>query len=148
MTPIPLTAALAGKHNEELNQVMCELNGVVQQYAVMKGDLYYRPNSSGYTGSLCSAGRYTKKQAEREMVSGEPMSMVPIPLPCYIGAPESLGLCHAAEETLTAADRQKYIRLIPVDYSFSGISWALLHLSELRRVITFILTVRPESFIS
>jgi len=46
-------------------------------FAVMKGDLYYRPGAHGYTRSIYEAGHYSKEDGEKELVKGEPMQLVP-----------------------------------------------------------------------
>lgn len=35
-------------------------------WLIKKGQYYYRPNWSGYTGTTLDAGRYTREQADRE----------------------------------------------------------------------------------
>jgi len=61
--------------------------GLVQEYAVMKGGRFYRPRSCGYTDCLTEAGRYSKADAEREIVGGGPMKLIPFPIPHYTTDP-------------------------------------------------------------
>ena len=72
-------------------------------YAVEKGGWYYRQGGHGYTNRIQEAGRYTKDQAEKELVRGEPMRIVQIPYPNYY---QDLNAMHEAEKTIIDQDDQ------------------------------------------
>lgn len=75
---------------EEINEAIAESVGLEPMFAVEKGGFFYRPNSCGYTSSILEAGRYTEQAARRELVSGEPMSIVPLPLHNYHGSLDAI----------------------------------------------------------
>lgn len=80
-----------------------EINTAIAQhcgdnwYAVEKGGWYYRANGCGYTNRIEEAGRYSHEDAVKELVRGEPMSVVKIPALCYCN---DLNAMHKAELTL------------------------------------------------
>ena len=67
----------------EINAAIAKNAGIAPLFAVEKGGMYYREGGCGYTDAISHAGRYTEADAKRELVSGEPMSIVPLPLPNY-----------------------------------------------------------------
>ena len=69
--------------DQEINIAIAEAHDRANLFAIEKGSYYYRQGGHGYTQDLAHAGRYTKEQAERELVRGEPMRIVPIPHPDY-----------------------------------------------------------------
>lgn len=71
-------------NEQEQREAIAEACGKSQLYAVMKGGYYYRPNAHGYTTDMSQAWHTTKQTAESELVSGEPMSIVPVPPPDYL----------------------------------------------------------------
>ena len=68
--------------DRRINQLIAEHCGW-NWYAVEKGGWYYRPDGHGYTNRISEAGKYSKEEANAEIVKGEPMSIVPIPFPDY-----------------------------------------------------------------
>ena len=82
--------------NEEINTVIAQHCGD-NWYAVEKGGWYYRANGCGYTNRIEEAGRYSHEDAVKELVRGEPMSVVKIPVLCYCN---DLNAMHEAEKTL------------------------------------------------
>lgn len=48
-------------------------------YLIQKDGYWYRPNKQGYTNSVMAAGRYTRRDAERECEI-EPWHMKAVPL--------------------------------------------------------------------
>lgn len=76
------------KELRELDAWIAEhVMGLAQEYAVMKCGRFYRPKSCGYTDSIAEAGRYSKADALREIVRGEPMKIIPFPTPRYTTNP-------------------------------------------------------------
>lgn len=104
-----MSSNTAMKTDAEKNRELCEKLGIEQMFAVQKGDWFYRPNSCGYTASLSDAGRYTKADAEREIVRGEPMCVIAIPLPNHF-ADDADGLWarHVAEKSLTEEQKGRF----------------------------------------
>jgi hypothetical protein len=62
---------------------ICEkVLGFNRKFAILKGGFYYRPGEHGYTGNIAEAARYTRKEAEAQMVKGEEaMKIVELELP-------------------------------------------------------------------
>jgi len=81
----------------QINQLIAEYCGW-NWYAVEKGGWYYRPDGHGYTNRISEAGKYSKEDANAEIVKGEPMSIVPIPFPDYCN---DLNAMHEAMKTLS-----------------------------------------------
>lgn len=63
---------------EEINIAIAEYCGCTW-YAVEKAGWYYRQGGHGYTNRIEEAGKYSKEDAQKEIVRGEPMSIVKIP---------------------------------------------------------------------
>ena len=89
---------------EELEMVIAEHVGWAW-YAVEKAGWYYRQGGCGYTNRIEEAGRYTREQAEKELVRGEPMQIVQIPHPPYS---RSLDALHEALQSLTELELFRY----------------------------------------
>lgn len=89
----------------EVNALIAE-ECEVPMFAILKDGYYYRPNGCGYTQSISQAGRYTKEDGEKELVSGENMRLIPHPACDYYG---SLDHCAAMRATLTEEESIEYV---------------------------------------
>lgn len=94
--------------NKEINVAIAEHLGW-SWYAVEKADWYYRQGGHGYTNRIEEAGRYTKGDAEKELVTGEPMRIVRIPHPHYA---DDLNAMHEAEKTLSDERYLEFTRFL------------------------------------
>ena len=89
---------------DEINRAIAEKVGWAW-YAVEKAGWYYRQGGHGYTNRIYEAGRYTKEQAEKELVRGEPMRIVQIPYLNYCASHDAL---HEALQSLTEIELFRY----------------------------------------
>jgi hypothetical protein len=90
----------------EKQAILCaKACGTADFYAVVKGGLYYRPKSCGYTERMEEAGKYTKAEAKRELVRGEHMHIKLHPCPPY---DRCLNAMAEAEATLTEDEAVEY----------------------------------------
>ncbi len=131
-------------NEQEINAAIAEAVGTDKWYAVEKAGWYYRPNARGYTNRIEEAGRYTKEDARRLLVRGEPMSIVRIPPPNYVA---DLNAMHEAEKLF---EREESLEAFAENLAvvvFGECPDALLRYSDAARLVSAKPRQRAEAFL-
>lgn len=126
-----LQAAIDGKIDEQLNLALCEWLGWAPWSAenvgaaarLFNGDVWYR-------------------------LPHEDTIATPAQIPNHISAPESLGLVHEVETTLTTKQQLFYqgnLSIVSGNSKTPG-QWYNIHATARQRVIAILQTVKPEIF--